>query len=101
MPRVPPVTRATRPIASSLGARWRRLLRDKIRVWGGKRPPHTKIYARGRDLVALDAHLVALDAHGDAHAAADAQRGEALLGVRLLHLVQQRNQDTRARRTDG
>ena len=30
---------------------------------------------------------LALDAHRDAHAAADAERGEALLGVALLHLV--------------
>jgi hypothetical protein len=35
----------------------------------------------------------ALDAHGDAHAAADAQRGQALLGVAALHLVQQRDED--------
>ena len=39
---------------------------------------------------------VALDAHGDAHAAADAQRGEALLGVAALHLVQQRVEHARA-----
>src|SRR5262245_12643821 len=31
-------------------------------------------------------------AHRDAHAAADAQRGEAFLGVALLHLVEQRHQ---------
>ena len=37
-----------------------------------------------------------LDAHGDAHAAADAQRRQALLGVALLHLVQQRDQHARA-----
>ena len=43
---------------------------------------------------------VALDAHGDAHAAADAQRGQALLGVALLHLVQQRGQHARARGAD-
>jgi hypothetical protein len=30
---------------------------------------------------------VALYAHGDAHAAADAERGEAFLGVPLLHFV--------------
>jgi hypothetical protein len=31
----------------------------------------------------------ALDAHCDTHAAADAQRREAFLGVALLHLVQE------------
>src|SRR4051794_9159594 len=39
---------------------------------------------------------IACDAHRDAHAAADAQRGEALLGVALLHLVQQGHQHARA-----
>src|SRR4051812_22033602 len=36
--------------------------------------------------------LVACDAHGDAHAATDAQGGKALLGVALLHFMQQRHQ---------
>src|ERR1019366_5656476 len=35
---------------------------------------------------------VACNAHGDAHAAADAQRSEALLGIALLHFMQQRHQ---------
>src|SRR5580692_5767124 len=39
-------------------------------------------------------------AHCDAHAAADAQRGEALLYIALLHLVQQRHQHAGARRAD-
>src|SRR5882672_7706658 len=43
---------------------------------------------------------VARNAHGDAHAAADAQRGEALLGVALLHLVEQGRQHARARGAD-
>src|SRR5579871_2991965 len=46
------------------------------------------------------AGLIALDAHRDAHAAADAQRGEALLGVALLHLEQQRGEHARARGAD-
>src|ERR1035438_5806321 len=49
--------------------------------------------------------LAALHAHGDAHAAADAKRGEALLGIPLLHFVEQRRQNARAggadRMTDG
>ena len=36
----------------------------------------------------------------DAHAAADAERGEALLGVAALHFVQQRRQHARARSAD-
>src|SRR5579864_2016329 len=39
-------------------------------------------------------------AHGDAHAAADAQRGQALLGVAFLHLVEERHQDARSRGAD-
>ena len=45
--------------------------------------------------------LDALDAHRDAHAAADAKRGEALLGVAALHFVEQGGQDARARGSDG
>ena len=41
-----------------------------------------------------------LDAHGHAHAAADAERGEALLGAGTLHLVQQGGEDPRAGRAD-
>src|SRR3984885_3057531 len=42
-----------------------------------------------------------LDAHGDAHAAADAERGEALFRVALLHLVQQRDEHACAAGADG
>src|SRR6187397_357373 len=45
--------------------------------------------------------LVPFDAHGDAHAAANAERGESLFGVALLHLVQQRGENARARGSDG
>src|SRR3546814_2609744 len=43
---------------------------------------------------------VALDAHGDAHAAADAQGGEAFLGVAALHFIQQGHQHAGARGAD-
>src|SRR3954471_15040360 len=43
---------------------------------------------------------IACEAHRDAHAAADAQRGEALLGIALLHLMQQRHQHARAGSAD-
>ena len=43
---------------------------------------------------------VACNAHRNTHAAADAQRGEAFLGVALLHLEQQRGEHARAGRAD-
>src|SRR3546814_4910448 len=50
--------------------------------------------------IAPPAALIALDAHGNAHAAADAERGKALLGVALGHLVQQGDQNAGARGAD-
>src|SRR5215475_670754 len=44
--------------------------------------------------------LTALHAHGDAHAAADAKRCKTFLGVALLHLVQQGDQDAGTRGPD-
>src|SRR5437588_9992774 len=44
--------------------------------------------------------LIARDAHRNSHAAADAQRREALLGVTLLHFVEQGHQNARARCAD-
>src|SRR5262245_30705917 len=79
MPRVPPVTTATRAIVF---------------------PPVQK---KARPPVAASSLIlrsVARDAHGDAHAAADAQRRQALLGVALLHLVEQRHENARPRRAD-
>src|SRR4051794_14316654 len=43
---------------------------------------------------------LALHAHGDTHAAADAERREALLGIAPAHLVQQRCQHARAGSAD-
>src|SRR6266403_69221 len=45
-------------------------------------------------------YSVAFDAHRNSHAAADAQRRQALLGVTLLHFVEQRHQNARARCAD-
>src|SRR6185437_15831698 len=42
----------------------------------------------------------ALNAHSNSHAAADAERREALLRIALLHFEQQRRQHARARRPD-
>src|SRR5262245_26852815 len=63
MPRVPPVTIASRAIRPSL--------------WSA-----------------------AFDAHGNSHAAADAQRRQALARLPLLHLVEQRHQHPPARGAD-
>src|SRR5581483_6937891 len=42
----------------------------------------------------------AFDAHGDAHAAPDAQRGETLVDIPALHLMEQGYEDARARGAD-
>src|SRR5262245_10857937 len=53
-----------------------------------------------------DSHIAAcwetltLHAHGDTHATADAERGQSLLRITLLHLVKQRHQHARTGRTD-
>src|SRR3954447_650323 len=44
---------------------------------------------------------IAFDDQGDALAAADAERGEAALLVKVLHRVEQRNEQAAARRADG
>ena len=97
MPREPPVTSATLPCVPpsrcsvDRGSRAGRL--DVPAVAGS--------VAAQCDRIAADAQR--FDAHGDAHAAADAQRGEALLGVAALHLVQQRDRGRARprRRSDG
>src|SRR5258707_2921108 len=55
---------------------------------------------RSTACIAFSFPLLAFDGHGHAHAAADAQRGEALLRVALLHFVQQRDEDAAARSAD-
>src|SRR5262249_3629764 len=76
MPRVPPVTTATRAMPSSL-------CRNKqTRTLDGQ----------CLSVRAVPKLVLSLDAHCDAHAAANAQRAEALLDVALAHLVQQRHQ---------
>src|SRR5690606_24826857 len=55
----------------------------------------SNLSASDRTQVAL-----ALNAHRDAHAATDTQRCEPLLGIAALHLVQERDENTGARRTD-
>src|ERR1700688_795883 len=79
IPRVPPVTNATRGMKPSLVYSSSPRARKEVFCFSCRLPFH---------------------AHGDAHAAADAQRGETLLGVALLHFVKQRHQDAGAGRAD-
>src|ERR1700744_3796633 len=51
--------------------------------------------------IACNARSVPCNTHSNTHATADAQRGEALLGVALFHLVQQRHQHAGAGSADG
>src|SRR6476619_5944282 len=93
MPRVPPVTSATLPMNSSLfGALWRLLLFSMTNAPAFRKRRHSL----NRTLMQRRRRSIPLDAHGDAHAAADAERGEALFGIALLHLVQQRHQHASA-----
>src|SRR5262249_57822040 len=86
IPRVPPVTTATRAISAPpcdepfvmVGRRTRGLSRH---------PPASSVVSP-------------FDAHRNAHAAADAKRGEALFRVALLHLLEQRDQHPPARGAD-
>src|SRR5690606_4893126 len=83
MPRVPPVTNAIRAMTVLLAA----LLIKSC-------PCRTRVRRYGRPL------LWTFHADRDAHAAADAQGRQPLLRLALLHLVQQADQDARARGAD-
>src|SRR5262249_48355478 len=83
MPRVPPVTTATRAMTSSVPDG------SKQGTGGGSFRRLTSIF-----------RPLPLHAHCNAHAAADAQRGEAFFCMPFLHLVEQRHQHAGARRPD-
>src|SRR5437762_1655329 len=51
--------------------------------------------------VAADGGDLTFNSQRDAHAAADTQRGQALLGIALAHFVQQGGENARARCPDG
>src|SRR5262245_30539338 len=97
MPRVPPVTNATRAILVLLPDRFPTL----PYVLDG--PSHRQS-ARTKSPGPFSSSL-SFEAHGDAHAAADAQGCEPLLRVPLLHLMQERHENPRPggadRMTDG
>src|SRR5580700_10470932 len=100
MPRVPPVTNATRAMIPSLTSSWPGLSRPStscLLELKGVDVPHK---AGHDDYWALDRGALAFHAHRNAHAAADAQGGEAFLGVALAHLVEQRHQHAGARGAD-
>ena len=62
---------------------------------GARRASRTPLVASFRGQTELS-----LDAHGDAHPAADAQRRQSLLRIAARHFVQQRDQHARARGAD-
>src|SRR5665213_803781 len=115
MPRVPPVTTATLAMmlpsrilflwfadqitpSAAAEARAHSLLRIFSRMLQCmKKSPGLgqESFPRKRCAVRL-----ALNAHGNAHAAADTQRGEPLVGVAARHLVEERHQHARARGAD-
>src|SRR5580700_3131354 len=100
MPRVPPVTNATRAMIPSLTSSWPGLSRPStscLLELKGVDVPHK---AGHDDYWALDRGALAFHAHRNAHAAADAQGGEAFLGVALPHLIKQRHQHPGAGRAD-
>jgi hypothetical protein len=68
---------------------YRCMLRGRAGAAAGK---HT---AKAVPLPAIRA-LVALNAHGNAHAAADAEGGETFLRIPALHFIKQRGQNARA-----
>src|SRR3954467_11257883 len=104
MPRVPPVTTATRATPLSLQQfllRGRAITRSSCQTPALCRKSGTLSNAEHRPWRrASRARSAALDAHRDAHAAADAERGETLLGIAPLHLVEERDQHARAGRAD-
>src|SRR5687767_3258842 len=84
IPRVPPVTSTTLVIVSSHAAALTGRLELQV----------------SRATASAAAGSVALDAHGDAHAAADAKRRKAPLRVAPLHLEKQGREHARAGRPD-
>src|SRR3984957_5993457 len=93
MPRVPPVTNATRAMIPSQFLLFR-TTEDGRQTTDYRRP--SAVIRRLSSVV----RSLSFHAHRDAHAAADAQRGEALLGIALAHLVEQRHQHAGARGAD-
>src|SRR5438552_1080718 len=63
-------------------------------------PPGAAAPRRRRAVWPAGVALVAREAHRDPHPAADAQRRQALFGVALLHLVDERDEDARPRGAD-
>src|SRR5438270_8130507 len=92
MPPMPPVTYATFCVMFSLLF----CAAAVPRAWSPWRPRSIG-FARSID---AECDPSTLDGQRDTHAAADAQRSDALLRVAALHFMQQRDQDAAARCTD-
>src|SRR3954462_5260052 len=88
MPRLPPVTNATRAMVFPPT--------DDEANGSGEPLTGGQPCVKGASLRLANRQFLALHAKSDAHAAADAERREALLGVALLHFVQERHQHPRA-----
>src|SRR5580704_1897275 len=75
------------------------LLRPSLKTWmAGRKDVHVRLRRTmpGHDGInAMHPSRLPFHAHGDTHAAADTERGETLLRVALLHLVEQRYQYAR------
>src|SRR5579862_930990 len=94
MPRVPPVTTATRFIATSS------LLAPQDTSTPKRSPrrlaPREAFVLRLSSKRARETYSTTLDAHGDTHATADAERRKSLFDLPPLHLVQQGHEHARA-----
>src|SRR6476661_2349437 len=88
IPRVPPVTTATRAMM------FPRLVDGRVA------PVFTQTETRAVRRRRAVLKRLPFDAERDAHAAADAESGEALLGAAALHFMQQRREHARAGRAD-
>src|SRR6056297_1204282 len=109
MPRLPPVTSATRAMGISswvvysgkVVIRWHP---DAQHYCAADFAFEKKLQKRGAhgapDICAIRLGSVALHTERNAHAAPDTERGKAFLGIASLHFEQQRVQDTRAGGTD-
>src|SRR4029077_17384166 len=90
MPRVPPVTNATRGM----------MLLPHLTSSNGTTEDGRQTTDIRRPYLSSVVRCLSLHAHRNAHAAADAQCGETLLGIALAHLVEQRHQHAGARGAD-
>src|SRR5579863_4215451 len=102
MPRVPPVTTATRAMTCPFVFPLEKTVQPHLRGVSTKRT----MLQRNRSVSYGPPCRVAIkistfNRQRNSHPAADTQRGETFFGIALAHLEQQRGQDARAARSDG